>query len=118
MPFSKSLDATHATSNPEAVESFHSDPLVRGDVFVKTISGLLQAGYDILDKEYKNWPVNLPILITHGEKDPSTSPEASRKFIDLINANDKELKLWPDMLHEGHNERKELREPFLEYSIS
>ena len=117
MPFSKSINPGHLTSDPAAVETFHNDPLVRGDVYIKTVSGLLAAGYKVLAEDYKNWPGSLQILITHGENDPSTSPEASRRFIDQIKADDKEFMSWPGMLHEGHNERPELRDPFIEHSL-
>ena len=105
------------TSDSEAAQKIGSDKLFRGDICIKTISGLLLEGYRVLSEGYKNWPEDLPILITHGENDPSTSPEASRQFIEKINAKDKEFKNWPGMLHEGHNERAELRRPFLEYSF-
>ncbi|KAF2809120.1 alpha/beta-hydrolase [Mytilinidion resinicola] len=117
LPLTKALNSHHLTSDPEVAEKIQSDPFFRGDIFIKTVSGMLFEGYRILSEGYGNWPGNLPILITHGEKDPSTSPEASRKFIEKLDVRDKEFKSWPDMLHEGHNERLELRDPFLEYSI-
>lgn len=117
MPFRKSLNPEHLTSDPNTIESFRNDPLVRGDVYLKTVSGLLLRGYRILAQDYKNWPEHVSILITHGENDPSTSPEASREFIEKIKAGDKSFKSWPGMLHEGHNERPELRDPFIEHSI-
>jgi acylglycerol lipase len=117
MPFKKSINPSHLTSDPAAINTFHEDPLVRGDVYIKTISGLLLEGYKVLDENYRNWPVGLPVMITHGENDRSTSPAASRKFIDQIKADDKEFKPWPGMLHEGHNERPELRDPFIKHSL-
>lgn len=117
LPFKKTLSPHHLTSDPEAAAAIKADPLFRGDIFIKTISGLLLEGYRVLSDGYKAWPTDLPILIAHGEKDPSTSPEASRQFIEKLDVSDKEFKLWPDMLHEGHNERSELRVPFLDYSL-
>lgn len=98
-------------------DSYHKDPLHDGNVYLKTVLEPLLAGYEILDKNYINWPINISLLISHGESDRSTSPEASRSFVDKIDAVDKEFKSWPDMLHEGHNERLEIREPFLQYSV-
>lgn len=117
MSFRKTLNPHHLTSDPEVAKKIVSDPFFRGDIFIKTVSGLLSDGYRILSEGYKNWPADLPILITHGEKDPSTSPDASRTFVEKLATNDKEFKSWPDMLHEGHNERPELRDPFLKYSL-
>ncbi|KAF2489732.1 alpha/beta-hydrolase [Lophium mytilinum] len=113
----KILKTDHLTSDPEIAENIQSDPSFRGDIFIKTVSGMLCEGYKILSDGYKSWPENLPILISHGEKDISTSPEASRNFIEKLGVQDKEFKSWPDMLHAGHNERAELRDPFLEYSV-
>lgn len=75
------------------------------------------AGHHILEKDYVNWPPSVKLLITHGENDLSTSSEASRNYIERISTHDKEFRSWPGMLHEGHNGRPELREPFLDFSI-
>lgn len=117
MAFYKTINPTGLTSDPIAQESYHQDPLHNGNVYLKTVIDPLLAGYQILDKDYQNWPTYIPILITHGDIDRSTSPRASRSFVDKIEAVDKEFKLWPEMLHEGHNERPDIRDPFLEYSI-
>ena len=117
IPFYKSINPSGLTSDPRMQDSYHKDPLHDGNVYLKTVLEPLLAGYEILDKNYINWPINISLLISHGESDRSTSPEASRSFVDKIDAVDKEFKSWPDMLHEGHNERLEIREPFLQYSV-
>ncbi|KAL9111712.1 MAG: hypothetical protein Q9227_003987 [Pyrenula ochraceoflavens] len=116
-PFKKSLNPENLTSDPETINNLRKDPLTRGDVYLKTVSGLLLRGYEMLARDYEFWPKHIPILITHGDDDPSTSPVASQELIKKIRATDKIFKSWPGMLHEGHNERPELRDPFIEYSI-
>lgn len=47
----------------------------------------------------KNYNINKPIIIFHGEDDTINDPKGSIKFIETIKANDKELKLYPKMRH-------------------
>ena len=113
----KSINPHHLSSNLDAAKSYQDDPLHDGNVYLKTVIDPLLAGYQLMDKSYKHWPPDLPLLINHGEDDPSTSSAASRRFVEKLDVADKECKLWPDMLHEGHCERPEIRDPFIEYTI-
>lgn len=99
------------------MNSYHVDTLHDGNVYLKTVIEPLLAGHQLMDEGYKHWPASVSILVTHGELDPSTSCEASRRFVERIVADDKEFNSWPGMLHEGHNERPEIRDPFLEYTL-
>lgn len=45
-----------------------------------------------------------PLLLIHGEADPLTSVDASRAFFDRAPSHDKTLRLYPDVLHEPHND--------------
>lgn len=116
-PFNKSINPGNLTSDPEMAQTYAEDPLHNGHVCLKTVLEPMLAGYHILEKDYVNWPPSVKLLITHGDNDPSTSSQASRDYIERVPADDKEFKSWPGMLHEGHNERPELREPFLDFSI-
>ena len=116
MPLKKQLNPNNLTSHASTVEKIRNDPHFRGDVYAKTLIEPVLAGYRAMSDGWKDWPPQVPMLITHGQDDPSTSPSASKQFIERIRAKDKEFRDWPGMLHEGHNERAELRDPFLEYS--
>lgn len=118
MPFSKSINPHHLSSDPDAAKGYEDDPLHDGNVYLKTVIDPLMAGYRLMEGEYKHWPRDLAILVSHGDNDPSTSAVASRKLVAKLAADDKEFKAWPDMLHEGHNERAEVRDPFIEYIIT
>ncbi len=48
--------------------------------------------------------IKLPLLLMHGGDDPVTCVEASRAFLTAASSPDKELQIWPEMLHETHNE--------------
>ena len=117
LPFYKGINPNGLTSDPDMQQTYHTDPLHNGNVYLKTVLEPLLAGYQLFNKDFKNWPSNIAILITHGESDMSTSPQASQAFIEKITATDKEFKSWSNMLHEGHNERPEIRYAFLDYSI-
>lgn len=45
-----------------------------------------------------------PLLLVHGAKDPLTSAAATTRFFDVAASSDKTLKIYPEMLHETHNE--------------
>lgn len=48
--------------------------------------------------------MKVPLLLLHGANDSVTSMEATREFHALAGAPDKTLRIYPDMLHETHNE--------------
>ena len=86
-------------------------------MYLQALADPLSTKCKLMDKSYKHWPAEVPLLITHGEEDTSTSSAASRRFIQKLDSADKECKLWPDMMYEGHCERPELRDLFIEYVI-
>lgn len=47
---------------------------------------------------------SLPLLLIHGAADPITSVSASRDFFEKITCPDKALRIYPDTLHETHND--------------
>lgn len=48
--------------------------------------------------------INIPILMMHGEADKVVPKEATVKAFEMINSNDKQLKIYPKMYHEIFNE--------------
>lgn len=46
----------------------------------------------------------LPLLLLHGTEDPVTSPAATEEFFNAVPCADKTLHLYPDTLHETHND--------------
>ena len=48
--------------------------------------------------------IDLPLLIIHGEADPLNSVEGSRALYAAVSSEDKTLLVYPDVLHEPHND--------------
>ncbi len=48
--------------------------------------------------------IHQSLLVMHGDADPVTCKAASSRFVAEAASTDKQLQLWPDMLHETHNE--------------
>lgn len=48
--------------------------------------------------------MRVPLLLMHGGADPVTCVRASEIFFKSAPSQDKELQIWPEMLHETHNE--------------
>ena len=91
------------------VEAYTKDPLVHSKVTSETAIGMLSSGTDSLKNVGK---INLPLLLTHGDKDGHTSHEAKQQFAKKASG-DVTLKIWEGMYHELHNEPEKLE--ILEY---
>jgi acylglycerol lipase len=57
----------------------------------------------------KEASLETPLLIIHGNDDPITSPAATRHFYEHVSSRDKTLKIYPQQLHETHNEIERLQ---------
>lgn len=53
MSFNEALNAHNLTSDPGMAQRIQTDPLSRGDVFMKTVNGMLMDGYRILSEGYQ-----------------------------------------------------------------
>jgi len=80
-------------------QTYLDDPLVHNKMSARLAICIHDAGEWALAHAAE---FSLPLLIMHGEADPVTSPLASRSFANM--APNCTCKLWPEMLHETHNE--------------
>ena len=48
--------------------------------------------------------IKLPVLFIHGEKDPLVSAEGTQRYFERLSIVDKTLHIYPDTLHEPHND--------------
>ncbi|MDB6154898.1 MAG: lysophospholipase [Chthoniobacteraceae bacterium] len=48
--------------------------------------------------------LKVPLLLIHGAEDLVTSVEATREFFSALGSSDKTLRIYPEMLHETHND--------------
>jgi alpha-beta hydrolase superfamily lysophospholipase len=103
------LDVNLVSRDELVVEAYTKDPLVHSKVTSETAIGMLNSGTDSLKNVGK---INLPLLLTHGDKDGLTSHEATKQFASKASG-DVTLKIWEGMYHELHNEPEKLE--ILEY---
>jgi len=48
--------------------------------------------------------IRLPVLFVHGGRDPLNLPSGTTAFFEQISFEDKQLRIYPDSLHETHND--------------
>jgi len=65
---------------------------------------MFDGGKKLLDEDYVRFPQSLPLLILHGDADKITSHDASKKFVEKIEANDKTFSSYAGGYHELANE--------------
>ena len=95
---SNNLDPNHLSRDKSIGEKYAADPLVNDKITTEMYFAMTEAGeWAIANAK----PFTIPVLITHGESDPITSPDASREFASKAKT---QYKRWPEMYHETHNE--------------
>ena len=95
--------------DPDVVRAYEQDPLVHHkSVPARTVSELLQAMATFPDEIRK---LRLPMLIQHGSADSLVPLEGVRKGYENATANDRDMKMYDGLFHEGYNE------PADEYAI-
>ncbi|EPQ55214.1 lysophospholipase [Gloeophyllum trabeum ATCC 11539] len=98
------VKAEQLSHNPAVVEAAKADSFVKYVGCLKGVSDMLEGGALLVTRDYKNWPVNLPLLIFHGTADEVTDPKASQEFIERVPAKDKTINLYPGAYHEPWHE--------------
>ncbi|MFA6800753.1 MAG: lysophospholipase [Acholeplasmataceae bacterium] len=102
--------ADHKLSTIREVEQrYIEDPLNLKYYYVSLAGGMMLGGVRYLNKNIEHF--NTPILILHGGKDEIVPPAFSKRFFDLIQVEDKEIKFYNQSLHEILNdvEQEEVR---------
>jgi alpha-beta hydrolase superfamily lysophospholipase len=84
------------------VEAYKHDPLVyRGKMTARLAAEILKA-LILFNKEGSQ--ITLPMLIVHGSEDRVFEPENAQMLFDLIQSEDKQIKLYEGLFHEVFNE--------------
>ncbi len=100
-PLPLDLETAALSRDPDVVRAYEEDPLVHGKASARWGSESL----DTLDwtKEHAS-DVRLPLLMIHGGADRINAVEGSRAFFEAVPYPDKELRVYPDVYHEPHND--------------
>ncbi|MGB4839575.1 MAG: lysophospholipase [Saprospiraceae bacterium] len=96
------LNPKSISRDPEAVESYVSDPLITKDG-AKAGLGLALINSINQTKTILS-QFNFPVLIMHGGADKITNPEGSKALFALASSSDKTLKIWDGAYHEIFHE--------------
>jgi alpha-beta hydrolase superfamily lysophospholipase len=75
--------------------------LIHHRITARLFFAIDQAGRELLEAAPR---LQMPLLLMHGEADEVTSPEATRDFFQRVGTREKRLILFPDALHETHND--------------
>lgn len=95
------LDARGISRDQATLEAYRKDPLVHPRASMRWGTEILAT----IDRvRARTGEIRLPILILHGEADPINSVEGSRELYDGVRSTDKHLRIFPDTLHEPHND--------------
>jgi alpha-beta hydrolase superfamily lysophospholipase len=95
------LNVSAVTRDPQVIQAGVSDPLMHPWASVRWGTECLHAVEWV-----KAHPadLHLPVFFLHGEADPYNQPEGVRAYFEKISYPDKEVKIYPDALHELHND--------------
>lgn len=102
--FAIGLDPQGISRDPEVVRRYLEDPFVKDRMTARFAAGLEQGAGRVIAGAGR---VERPILLLHGEQDPLTTPEGSRRFhagLSPAIASQSGLRLYPELRHEIFNE--------------
>jgi alpha-beta hydrolase superfamily lysophospholipase len=99
-------DATQLTRVEEAQREHMSDPLVPRSASLRLLHGFAAACHKCKDNLTR---IELPWLAIHGTADKICPVTGSEQLIRALAASDKQLVLYPGLLHEPHNEHDAAR---------
>ncbi|BGP41667.1 hypothetical protein JCM10449v2_005658 [Rhodotorula kratochvilovae] len=98
----------HTCRDPAIQKSYAEDPLCKQVGTFRGVADMLLGGENIISRDYKRFPKELPLLVVHGDADKVTDCDASREFVDKVKsevgARDATFKSFEGFYHEMHNE--------------
>ncbi|KAI9029103.1 Alpha/Beta hydrolase protein [Phycomyces nitens] len=108
------LDPNGISQDKEQVKKYLADPLIHDYATLDTLRGFLEAGESLLTEGVK---IDTPILFSHGTADPINNHDSTKKVYEIASSKDKEMKSWPGLYHELHNELVLERKNVIEYYL-
>jgi alpha-beta hydrolase superfamily lysophospholipase len=109
------VDATRLTQVEKLQREHMNDPLVPRSASLRLLHGFAEACQTCKSSLAQ---LNLPWLAIHGEADQVCPVSGSRRLIAGLAAADKQLVLYPGLLHEPHNEEEAARNVMFELMSS
>lgn len=105
------LKASDLTRDPKIQEIWSQDKKLVTKVPARWFTEALKA-QDLAFRDCSL--IRCPIHMEHGSADPVADPEATQRFHDALQGQQKSLKMWPGLMHEIFNEveRQEVYESF------
>lgn len=95
-------DASAISRIASEVEAYKTDPMISALSVPARLGATALSVSEEAWRRYPQWTA--PVLVLHGEQDTLTDPKGSKRFVDMINAQDKKLELYPDARHELLND--------------
>ncbi|PIL32215.1 hypothetical protein GSI_05460 [Ganoderma sinense ZZ0214-1] len=86
--------------DPAVKEALLNDPLRMPKGTVRGLHDMLTQGEELLQKGYKRWPSNLPMITTWGTADEVNCPKAGVAFYNKLEIKDKKLVEYDGALHD------------------
>jgi len=97
------LPLTHLCTDSSVVSQYVRDPLVfHGALRARVGAELIRAMPEAVSLSRF---LSLPLLVVHGEEDKLCDISGSKSLMGVYGHQDKELKTFPSLMHELHNER-------------
>jgi alpha-beta hydrolase superfamily lysophospholipase len=100
-PLRLSVEGTSLSRDPQVAKAYMEDPLVHWSHSVRWGT----EGLRIIERiKGRGGEINMPVLFLHGECDPLVSAAGARRFFEEIRYPDKTFHIYPEGLHEPHND--------------
>jgi alpha-beta hydrolase superfamily lysophospholipase len=109
------VDATKLMRVEEAQRKHMSDPLVPRSASLRLLYGFAAACHKCKDNLTR---IDLPWLAIHGAADKICPVSGSQQLIERLASTDKQLVVYPDLLHEPHNDHDAARSAMFELMSS
>ncbi|KAK6355304.1 hypothetical protein TWF696_004414 [Orbilia brochopaga] len=107
------LDPNNVSRDPEVCKAFAEDKLCHDTGTLAGLAGMLERGARLLTPEFvKKFDRKKPVLVLHGNADKVTDFQASKEFMELLEAEDKELREFDGWYHKMHADLPENRQEF------
>jgi alpha-beta hydrolase superfamily lysophospholipase len=109
------LDARKLSHDPTVQRAYANDPLIPTTASLRLIVELAAAN-ELANAVAPN--IQIPTLIVHGDADAIAPSSASTRLHERVGSSDKQLRIYPHLRHELHNEREPERSAFIDLMTS